>query len=134
MENRMTKTLMKCVTTFAVVLVLAPLPAEAQRIALPDIPDAIKVPAGNKAFLIGHAVGTQNYICQQSTTAPSGVAWVLVGPQATLFNEHDGQIMTHFLSLNPAESVVARPTWQHSRDTSRVWAMALMPPFPVPDA
>jgi hypothetical protein len=27
------------------------------------VPANIAVPAGNKLFLIGHAVGTQNYIC-----------------------------------------------------------------------
>ena len=129
----MTKSLMKCVTTLAVTLAVAPQPADAQRIVPPAVPDAIQVPAGNKAFLVGHAVGTQNYICQESTTALSGVAWVLFGPQATLYNDYDGQIITHFLSLNPAESVMPRATWQHSRDTSRVWAMAVTPPFAIPD-
>ena len=111
----MTKTLMKCVTTLAVTLALAPQPADAQRIVPPAVPDAIQVPAGNKAFLVGHAVGTQNYICQESTTAPSGVAWALFGPQATLFNEDDGQIITHFLSPNPVEGDMPRATWQHSQ-------------------
>ena len=118
----MTNTLMKCVATLAVTLALAPEPASAQRLIPPAVPDDIQVPAGNKAFLIGHALGTQNYICQESASAPSGVAWVLFGPQATLFNEYGGEIMTHFLSPNPDEIVMARPTWQHSRDTSSVWA------------
>ena len=130
----MTNELMKCVTALAVALALAPEPALAQRLIPPAVPDDIQVPAGNKAFLVGHAVGTQNYICQESTTAPSGVAWVLFGPQAALFNEYEGQIMTHFLSLNPDEGGMPRPTWQHSRDTSRVWAAAARPPFAVPDA
>jgi hypothetical protein len=130
----MTNNFMKCVTTLAVTLALAPQTAHAQRIVLPEIPDAIQVPDGNKAFLVGHAVGTQNYICQESATSQSGVAWVLFGPQATLFDGHDEQIMTHFLSPNPGEGDMPRPTWQHSRDTSRVWAMAARPPFAVPEA
>jgi hypothetical protein len=85
------------------------------------VPDSIQVPDGNKAFLAGHAVGTQNYICLPSD---SGIAWILFGPQATLFNDDEKQIITHFLSPNPREAETLRATWQHSRDTSAVWAMA----------
>src|SRR5882672_9671770 len=88
---------------------------------LAHVPDNLQVPAGNHAFLEGHAVGTQNYMC-----LPSGslVAWTAIGPQATLFRDNDRQIITHFLSTNPAENL-ARATWQHSRDTSRVWAQSI---------
>jgi hypothetical protein len=79
-------------------------------------------PAGNKAFLEGHAIGTQNYICLPSGAA---FAWILFGPQATLFNDEDKQIITHFLSANPDEAGVARATWQHSGDTSAVWGLAV---------
>jgi len=94
--------------------------------ALPD--DMVPVPAGNKLFLGTHAVGTQNYVCKPSG---AGVAYVLFTPQATLFDEDGGQVITHFNSPNPLEpntdpKVVApegtiRATWQY-RDTSRVWA------------
>jgi hypothetical protein len=33
--------------------------------------------------------------------------------------------MTHFLSPNPEEGGMPRATWQHSRDSSRVWAKAI---------
>jgi uncharacterized protein DUF3455 len=82
----------------------------------------LEVPAGNEAFLEGHAIGTQNYICLPSE---AGVAWTLVGPQATLFNRWDRQLITHFLSPNPDERDTPRATWQHSRDTSTVWAVAI---------
>jgi hypothetical protein len=88
----------------------------------PPVPPDLQVPAGNEAFREGHAVGTQNYICLPSG---SSFTWTLFGPQATLFNDHDRQIITHFLSSNPDESGMARATWQHSRDTSAVWAMAI---------
>jgi Protein of unknown function (DUF3455) len=88
----------------------------------PSMPTNLQVPEGHKAFLEGHAVGTQNYICLPAST---GVAWTFVGPQATLFNDYERQIITHFLSPNPDESDLARATWQHSRDTSTVWAMAV---------
>jgi hypothetical protein len=62
----------------------------------------------------------------------------LFGPQATLFNDDEMQIITHFLSPNPDEAGMARATWQHSRDTSTVWAMAIEsstdPAFVEPDA
>ena len=86
------------------------------------MPDPLEVPAGNQVFLKGHAVGTQNYIC---LPADSSVAWTFFGPQATLFNDKDRQIITHFLSPNPDERGTARATWQHSRDTGTVWAMAI---------
>ena len=29
----------------------------------PSVPTGLEAPAGSKAFLIGHAVGTQQYVC-----------------------------------------------------------------------
>jgi hypothetical protein len=94
-------------------------PAHARRVTPPAVPAGLQVPAGNKAFLKGHAVGTQNYICLPSG---SGFAWTLFTPQATLFDDHGKQLTTHFFSPNPSEHGTVRPTWQHSRDTSTVWA------------
>jgi hypothetical protein len=42
-----------------------------------------------------------------------------------LFNDDDKQVITHFLSPNPDENGTLRATWQHSRDTSAIWAMAI---------
>src|SRR5262245_11878384 len=72
---------------------------------VPPVPIEIQVPAGNAAFLWGHAIGTQNYICQGSS---SGFSWRFLAPQATLFSVTPGngnyrQIATHFLSPNPIE-------------------------------
>ena len=109
--------------------------AYAQRIDPSPVPDVIQVPAGNRAFFLGHAAGTQNYMCLPSAT---GFGWTLVGPQATLFNEDDRQVITHFLSPNPIEGGLARATWQHSRDTSAVWGRAIAsssdPNFVAPGA
>ena len=96
--------------------------AHADHVTPPPVPANILVPDGNKAFLKGHAIGTQNYICLPSG---SSFAWTLFGPQATLFNDDEKQIITHFLSPNPDENDTPRATWQHSRDTSAVWAMAI---------
>jgi hypothetical protein len=104
-----------------------PRPAYADHVTPPPVPANIKVPAGNEAFLLGHGVGTQNYVCLPSGT---GIAFTLFTPQATLFSDDDKQLTTHFFSPNPIENntnpaVVAagmiRATWQHSRDTSTVW-------------
>jgi hypothetical protein len=105
----------------AALAIAAPFAARATDIDPPKVPDTIAVPAGSKAFLIGHAVGTQNYIC-----LPDGAAakWVLFGPQATLFDDDGKQIMTHFLSPNPGEpGTPARATWLHSKRSSAVWAV-----------
>jgi hypothetical protein len=88
----------------------------------PAVPDNLEVPAGNRPFLLGHAIGTQNYVCLSSS---AGFVWTFFGPQATLFNDRARQITTHFLSANPDEAGAARATWQHSRDTSAVWAAAI---------
>jgi hypothetical protein len=122
-----------CATALAVAFTVSlAQPAQAQHIKVPPVPDDIKVPAGAKAFLEGHAVGTQNYICLPSG---SGFAFVLFTPQATLFNDDMDQIITHFNSpnRNPSPSPTPPPdvegtiraTWENSRDTSTIWAKAI---------
>lgn len=90
-------------------------------ITVPPVPDDITVPAGNKVFLVGHAVGTQNYVC-----LPSGedFKFTLFTPQATLFSDDGKQVMTHYFSPNALEGDTIRATWQDSRDTSTVLARA----------
>ena len=101
----------------------------AEPIQVGNVPDNIKVPAGNHAFLVGHGVGTQNYVCARSTSSSSGVAYALFTPQAALFSDDFKQLTSHFFSPSPTEintnpAVVAagpiRVTWQHSRDSSIV--------------
>ena len=124
-ENRTTRRILRIAYVIALVTALAallPQPIHAHRGAPPDAPAAIQVPAGNTLFLEGHAFGTQDYICLPSG---SGFTWAFFGPQATLFDDDDRQIVTHFLSPNPLEHDTPRATWQHSRDTSAVWALAI---------
>jgi hypothetical protein len=110
--------LMTCVIALAVAFTVTPPPwAQADRVTPPAVPANIQVPAGSKAFLAGHASGTQDYICLPSG---SGFAWTFFAPQATLFTDDDKQVITHFLSPNPFESGIPRPTWRHSQDTSTV--------------
>ena len=95
---------------------------DARDVVPPAVPTPLQVPAGNSPFLVGHAAGTQDYICLPSG---AGFAWTFFGPQATLLDDNDEQIITHFLSPNPLESGKPRPTWQDSRDTSAVWGNAV---------
>jgi hypothetical protein len=84
-----------------------------------NIPENIAVLPPNKPFLVGHAIGTQNYVC-----LPSGneFKFKLFTPQATLFDGAGRQIITHFFSPDPDDPLgTIRATWQHSRDTSAVW-------------
>lgn len=87
--------------------------------APPEVPGNLEVPAGNSPYLTAHAAGTQTYIC---LTTGSKAEWTFLGPQATLFDGASEQVLTHFLSPNPVENGALRPTWQHSGDTSAVWA------------
>jgi hypothetical protein len=122
--------LIACVTALGVV-VTSTLPHAAQidsqsqafhaeNIAVPPLPpDLDEVPAPNEVVFVGHAIGTQNYVCLPSG---SSVAWTLFTPQATLFRRHGQQLTTHFFSPNPEESgTPVRAAWQHSRDSSTVW-------------
>jgi hypothetical protein len=100
-------------------------------IILPPMPENLKLHAedGFTAFRVGHAVGTQNYVCKP--TANGGFAFTLFTPQATLFTDSNREIIVHFFSPNPDEAntdpnVIAnfaiRATWQDSADMSTVWA------------
>jgi len=121
--------------------------AVAQKIVPTTTPAAIKPPAGNSAFLVGHAEGTQGYVCLPTST---GASWTVNGsrPEAVLSASSSGKKMknakkarkgafeiTHFLSpdTNPNEFApnpvpFGSPTWRSSADGSVVWAKALTPP------
>lgn len=121
------KTVFIRIVASAVLLVaLSFSPAAAQlapTVDVPPVPGNLQVPAGNTLFLAARATGTQNYVCLP--VAKRTVGWRFLGPQATLFVEGAAgaqlQVTTHFLSVNPSEQL-GRPTWQHSADTSKVWA------------
>jgi hypothetical protein len=115
-----------CATALAVAFTVSLPQAVHAQVAPPPVPAGIEVPPGNEVFLVGHGVGTQNYICLPSG---SGFAFTLFTPQATLFVGLK-QITTHFFSTNnnpddAADKGKILATWQHSRDTSTVWAAAI---------
>ena len=108
--------------------------AHAQSVTPPPVPATIQVPQGNQAFLIGHGDGTQNYVCSPGKSVGQ-VVWTLFTPRATLFDDNDGQLTSHYFSPNPHEvNTPVRATWEDSQDTSTVWAKANATAIVDPDA
>ena len=111
--------------------------AAAQTIKPPTTPTDITPPPGNTAFLVGHALGTQGYVCLPKD---AGASWTVnpARPQATLFASffgQDVQIISHFLSpdTNPTPDApnplpFGSATWQNSFDSSVVWAASFVKP------
>jgi hypothetical protein len=88
----------------AAVAVLAMTPAAQAGPPPLAVPSTVEAPAGNKVFLVGHAVGVQIYRC-------TGSGWSFVAPRADLYGDNGKLVATHF----------GGPTWQ-ARDGSRVVA------------
>ena len=111
-------------SALSVILSLAaspvPVTEAASRLIPPHVPGNLEVQSGFRLYLSGHAIGTQNYICTVIGGAPK---WLFIGPQATLYDADGEQIITHFHSTNPFKANAIQATWQHSRDTSAVWAV-----------
>jgi len=109
--------------------------ADARKIVPPAVPANLAVDVGSWPYFAGRAIGTQNYVC-----LPAGAEfrWTLFTPQATLYDPSGNQLITHYFSETPAEDGTIRPTWQHARDTSRVWARGVAtstdPAYVAPDA
>ena len=59
----------------------------------PEVPSTIKVPEGNKLFLVGGAVGDQIYSCNATT---SGYEWIFVAPRADVHANNGNLLATHF--------------------------------------
>ena len=74
----------------------------------PDVPNDIAVEAGNKVFLVGHAVGVQIYTCNATPTGTSW-SWSSAVPRANLYGDNGKLIGIHY----------GGPTWE-AKDGSRV--------------
>ena len=82
------------------VLICAATASFGQAIARPDVPDAIKAPAGEEVVLVAHATGSQIYTCQAA--ADGKFAWTLKAPDAQLHDSMGAIIGYHS----------AGPTWK----------------------
>jgi hypothetical protein len=74
--------------------------AATQSVVPPDVPDNLKVPAGERVFIHAHAKGVQIYSCAAGTDGK--YSWMLKAPKAELFDEQGTVIGEHF----------AGPTWK----------------------
>jgi hypothetical protein len=109
----------------------------AQTVTPPQTPSIITPDPGNTAFLVGHALGTQGYICLPTSPGATTASWTVnpARPEATLFTQFFGQsiqIITHFQSPDtepnkfaPSPVPFGSATWQSSFDSSKVWAQVL---------
>lgn len=88
------------------------LQAGAQGKSQPDVPEAIKAPAGEQLVLKAHASGSQIYVCRQQ--ADGKYAWTLKAPDAELRDDH-GRVIGHHS---------AGPSWKHN-DGSEVTGKAV---------
>jgi hypothetical protein len=89
----------------------------------PAVPAAIKVPDGAKLVARFHATGAQVYAC--AAGSPTGYAWALKRPDASLHDEKGAVAGSHG----------AGPSWTSSKDGSSVTAKkAAQADAPAPDA
>ena len=128
-QQTIRRTSLGCLAALGMIFTIAlPQTTQAQSaVTPPPVPASIQVPAGNEAFLLGRAVGTQNYECQPAASVGQ-VAWTLFTPEATLFGDQGEPVIFHFFSPNPFEfsptpfaNGVVRATWQSSQDASTIW-------------
>ena len=124
--------LIACATALAVAFTVAlPQPAHAAKSHRHPCPPTFRCQRGTRrsSWVTPSAPRTTS-----ACRAPGpGFAWILFTPEATLFKFDDNtkQLITHYFSpnLNPIQPEekdgTIRATWQHSRDTSTVWAKAI---------
>ncbi len=94
--------------------------ALAQPAARPEVPDAIKAPAGERVVFVAHAAGSQIYTCARADDGKP--QWTLKAPEAQL-RDTKGALIGHH---------AAGPSWKHidgSSVTGKLIAKA-----PAPDA
>jgi hypothetical protein len=86
----------------SILALLVVMPAAAQQLARPDVPDKLSPPAIEKLILQAHATGDQIYVCQQGPDQK--LAWTLKAPDAQLFDAQNKLIAKHY----------AGPTWKNN--------------------
>jgi hypothetical protein len=90
--------------------------AGAAKVARPEVPDALEVPAGNRPALVVEARGVQIYECAANDAG--ALAWKLHAPRADLFDETGAQIGIHYGGVD--KSLPPGPYWESTKDGSRV--------------
>jgi hypothetical protein len=93
-------------TLLALSLALAAAPRAAN---LPEVPDALKVPAGQTLTLELNATGVQIYTCRPRKDDAAAFEWTLLAPEAELVDAAGKKMGKHY----------AGPTWE-AADGSKV--------------
>ena len=88
------------------------LPAVAQQLSRPEVPEKLAVPASENLVLQVHATGSQVYVCQLGPDQKP--AWTLKGPEAELSDSKGAVIGKHY----------AGPTWKHNDGSEVVGKVA----------
>jgi hypothetical protein len=99
-------------------LVLAACAAHAQSTPRPEVPDAIKAPAGEQVVFVAHAAGSQIYTCGKGDDGKP--QWVLKGPEAQL-RDPRGRLIGHH---------AAGPSWRHVDGSSVMGKLVANAPSP----
>jgi hypothetical protein len=89
-----------------------------------EVPPALRVPAGQSAFLKAFAKGVQIYECAPKADQPSAFEWKLTGPEATLADAAGKPLGKHY----------AGPTWESTDGSSVVGEVRARDPGPDPKA
>jgi hypothetical protein len=92
--------------------------ARAQVAARPEVPDAIKAPAGEAVVFVAHAAGSQIYTCGKGDDGKA--QWTLKAPEAQL-RDAKGALIGHHS---------AGPSWKHIDGSSITGKMVAKTPSP----
>ena len=90
----------------------------------PQVPENLKVPAGNETTFHAHATGVQIYVCNPSATDQTQFAWSFKAPEAKLLDARGKVVGSHY----------AGPTWESAKGSKVVGAMLQNAPAPDPEA
>ena len=75
---------------------MKPMPMASMAFSQDSLPDAVKVPAGNKVALETVGIGEITYECRDKANAPGMTEWVFVGPNAVLNDRNGKQIGKYY--------------------------------------
>ena len=75
---------------------MKPMPMASMAFSQDSLPDAVKVPAGNKVALETVGIGEITYECRDKANAPGMTEWVFVGPNAVLNDRSGKQIGKYY--------------------------------------
>jgi Protein of unknown function (DUF3455) len=90
----------------------------------PDVPEALRAPAGQRVFLELFAEGEQIYECAPKADQPGTFEWAFRGPVAKLVDRSGKLIGTHY----------GGPAWQANDKSKVVGLVKASDPGPDPNA